>query len=312
MGFERIVMRRLPDGSVGKVFPFHISLEGMESVLLCRDDEDYDMMIKYFHVCSWVNNVLVIIDAAMSNHGHSAVLALDYDAANRAGEAVKKNYSQYLSWKYGETRTMSKADVNVQYLDSDWYVRNTLAYIPRNALDAGSNVDEYPWSSYRAMFSTAPRDPFSRRVSSLSRRDKESLLHTHADLSGVPWLLDRNGRLDPASACDCQYLESAFLHDQAYFLKTIGTVNCAEMHQKLVSGPRQWQKDDVFYLTLSDTAERWFQKKIPDLTLQMKTRMIPYVFRCYRTSPAQLARCLRLEVRQVEEILRHATHTRFR
>ena len=180
MGFERIVMRRLPDGSVGKVFPFHISLEGMESVLLCRDDEDYDMMIKYFHVCSWVNNVLVIIDAAMSNHGHSAVLALDYDAANRAGEAVKKNYSQYLSWKYGETRTMSKADVNVQYLDSDWYVRNTLAYIPRNALDAGSNVDEYPWSSYRAMFSTAPRDPFSRRVSSLSRRDKESLLHTHA------------------------------------------------------------------------------------------------------------------------------------
>ena len=312
MGFERIVMRRLPDGSVGKVFPFHISLEGMESVLLCRDDEDYDMMIKYFHVCSWVNNVLVIIDAAMSNHGHSAVLALDYDAADRTGELVKKNYSQYLSWKYGETRTMCKADVNVQYLDSDWYVRNTLAYIPRNALDAGSNVDEYPWSSYRAMFSTAPRDPFSRRVSSLSRRDKESLLHTHADLSGVPWLLDRNGRLDPASACDCQYLESAFLHDQAYFLKTIGTVNCAEMHQKLVSGPRQWQKDDVFYLTLSDTAERWFQKKIPDLTLQMKTRMIPYVFRCYRTSPAQLARCLRLEVRQVEEILRHATHTRFR
>ena len=312
MGFERIVTRQLPDKTVSRVFPFHISLEGMESVLLCRDDEDYDTMVKYFHVCTWVNNVLVIIDIAMSNHGHASVLAVDYDAARRAGELIKKNYSQYLSWKYGEKRTLSRADVNVQYLDSDWYVRNTLAYIPRNALDAGASVDEYPWSSYRAMFSSAPRDPLSRKVSVLSRRDKESLLHTHADLSGVPWLLDRHGRLDPASACDREYLESAFHHDQAFFLKTIGTVNCAEMNQKLVTGPRRLQKDDAFYLTLSDIAERWFHKKIAELTMEMKSRMIPYVFRCYKTYPAQLARCLQLEVLQVEEILNHATHIRFK
>ena len=311
MGFERIVTRRLPDGSVCKVFPFHISLEGMESVLLCRDAEDYDTMIKYFHVCCWVNNVLVIINIAMSNHGHASVLARDYDSANRAGEAVKKNYSQYLSWKYGEKRTLIRADVNVQYLDSDWYVRNTLAYIPRNALDAGSSVEEYPWSSYRAMFSSSQGDRYARQVSSLSRRDKESLLHTHSDLSGVPWLLDREGRLDPASACDRQYLESAFNHDQAYFLKTIGTVNCAEMYQKLVSGPRQRQKDDTFYRILADTADRWFHKTIPELTPEMKARLVPYVFRCYKTSPKQLARCLRLEVRQVETILHQATRTRF-
>ncbi len=312
MGFERITTRQLPDKTVRRVYPFHISLEGMESVLLCRDDEDYDTMTKYIHICSWVNNVLVIIEIAMSNHGHVSVLAQDYEAAERTGECIKKNYSQYLTWKYGENRTMKRADVNVQYLDSDWYVRNTLAYIPRNALDAGSSVDEYPWSSYRAMFSSAPRDPFSRQVSALSRRDKESLLHTHADLRGVPWLLDRNGRLDPATTCDREYLESAFNHDQAYFLKTIGAVNCAEMHQKLVAGPRRWQKDDEFYLTLSDTADRWFQKKIPELTIEMKSRLIPYIFRCYRTSPSQLARCLRLEMSQVEEILSHAAQTRFR
>ena len=312
MGFERIVTRQLPDRTIGKVLPFHISLEGMESVLLCRDAEDYDTMIKYFHVCTWVNNVLVIIDIAMSNHGHASILAKDYYSADRAGQLFKKNYSQYLSWKYGEKRTLNRASVNVQYLHSDWYVRNTLAYIPRNALDVGVSVDEYPWSSYRAMFSTAPRDPFSRKVSSLSRRDKESLLHTHADLRGVPWLLDRQGRLDPASACDRQYLESAFNHDQAFFLKTIGTVNCAEMHQKLVSGPRRWHKDDEFHLILADTADRWFHKRIPELTLEMKSRMIPYFYRSYKTSATQLARCLRLEVRQVEEILHHAIPNRMR
>ena len=133
MAFERITTRQLPDGFVSKVYPFHISLEGMESVVLCRTPDDYDTMIKYFHVCTWVNNVLVIIDVAMSNHGHLAVLAMDLDSARRAGESIKKNYSQYFTWKYGERRTLLRADVNVQYLDSDWYLRNTLAYIPRNA-----------------------------------------------------------------------------------------------------------------------------------------------------------------------------------
>lgn len=310
MGFERIVTRQFPDRKVSKAYPFHISLEGMESILLCREAEDYDIMIKYFHVCGWVNNVLVINDIAMSNHGHLAVLARDYDSALRAGEAIKKNYSQYMSWKYGEKKSLIRADVCVQYLDSDWYVRNALAYIPRNALDAGSNVDEYPWSSYGVAFSQASRSLYFRRVASLSRREKEALFHTHADLSGVPWVLDREGRLDPASTCDSQYLESAFNHDQAFFLKTIGNVNCAEMYQKLVSAPRQRQKDDSFHLIVADTADRWFHKTIPELTLEMKARLIPYISRCYRTTPKQLARCLRLDVQQVETILKRTCRTR--
>ena len=90
MGFQRIVTRQLPDKTVRRVYPFHISLEGMESVLLCRDDEDYDTMIKYNHICSWVNNVLVIIEIAMSNHGHVSVLAQDYEAAERTGVYQKE------------------------------------------------------------------------------------------------------------------------------------------------------------------------------------------------------------------------------
>ena len=310
MGFERIVTRRFPDGKVCKAYPFHISLEGMTSILLCRADEDYDILIKYFHVCGWANNVLVINDIAMSNHGHLAVLARDYDSAKRAGEAIKKNYSQYMSWKYGEKKSLIRADVCVQYLDSDWYVRNALSYIPRNALDAGSNVEEYPWSSYRATFSQTSRSHCSRKVASLSRREKEALFHTHADLSNVPWVLDLEGRLDPASCCDSQYLESAFNHDQAFFLRMIGSVNCVEMYQKLVAGPRQRQKDDSFHLILADTADRWFHKSIPDLTLEMKARLIPYIYRCYRTSPKQLARCLRLDVQQVEAILKQTNRAR--
>ena len=93
MAFERIVNRRLPDGSTSKVHPFHISMKGMESIVLCRDVEDYDVLQKYFHICTWQSNVLVISNIVMSNHGHLAVLAVDYETACKAGEAIKKNYS---------------------------------------------------------------------------------------------------------------------------------------------------------------------------------------------------------------------------
>ena len=67
-----------------------------------------------------------------------------------------------------------------------------------------------------------------RRVADMSRREREAVFHTHEDLSGVPWLVNADGGVEPASACDYAYLESAFSNDQAFFLKTIGSVNVPE------------------------------------------------------------------------------------
>jgi hypothetical protein len=304
MQFQRITLRELPDGTVTKVYPFHISLEGMESVLLCRDDEDFDVMQKYFYVCSWVNNVLVIIDIEMSNHGHLAVLADSLDSAVRAGEAIKKNHSQYITYKYGEKSVLARSDVKVLYLDSDRYLRNALAYIPRNALDTGSRIEDYRWSSYNAMFSKSQSDARAMQVSALSRREKESIFHTHADLSRVPWKIDANGLLLPETACDHKYLESAFLGDQAFFLRTIGGLNYAEMHEKLVSGPRTRQNDAAFYVTATDIATRWFGKDIPNLNKEQKFRILLHLYRTCNTSPAQLARCLQLGKADVENAIR--------
>ena len=94
MAFQRVVERLLPDGSVAKVYPFHISLEGMESVLLCRDDEDHDHLEKSFYLGALSCNALVISEIAMSTHGHCAVLAVNWEGASAVGEFVKKRHSQ--------------------------------------------------------------------------------------------------------------------------------------------------------------------------------------------------------------------------
>lgn len=303
MAFKRICSRRLPDGSIRKVYPYHVSLEGMKQVVLCRDDEDYDVMVKYIFLCARRKNVIVVIHIAMSNHGHATILATCQEDADAFKEEWKRMYSQYFSHKYGERNVLGKTSAVALYLDNDWYVRNALAYIPKNALDALSRVEDYRWSGYRGMFCYGSAPAGVRTVVSLTRREKEACFHTHDSLSGLSWQLNREGELEPASACDHAYLEAAFNQDQAFFLKTIGTVNMAEMQQKLVDAPRQRQNDSEMFKTIDNISRQWFRCELPNLSLERKARLLPYIWRTNRTSIAQLARCFGLERTVVARML---------
>lgn len=303
MAFQRIANRTLPDGSTAKVYPFHLSLEGLRSNLLCRDEEDYDVVEKNMFVSAWTSNVLVITHVVMSSHGHMGVLAPDIGYVERLADSLKQRCSMHIAGKYGEHNVLLGTSADIQLLDTDWYVRNVLAYIPRNVVELGVKVEEYPWCSYRAMFAGGTSRDGTRSVAALSRREKEALFHTHADLSRAPWQLDRDGHLVPVTCCDWRYLESAFGNDQAFFLKTIGSVNCAEMEQKLVTNLRKWRPDSEFLNTVDELAQRWFQKKPFELSPDQKTRLVPYLYRCYRTSVPQLARCMRMEREEIDHIL---------
>ena len=302
MAFQRIVTRKLPNGQSGKVYPFHLSLEGMESVTLCRDEEDYDHLEKSYYLACWKSNCLPIIGIAMSNHGHLALLAEKLEAAKQVGILIKKRHSQYLSCKYNESGVLGRADINIQYLDSDWYVRNALAYIPRNALDTGCRIEDYKWSGYRGMFVEGACPAGVRKVSEMTRRERRALLRTHEDLSQVPWIVNADGCVEPVSACDHLYLESAFNNDPAFFLKTLGTLNPAEMQQKLVENGRRRQTDMEMLAILTNLADKWYHRSPTDLTPEMKARLLPYLYRCYRTNIPQLARCLQMPRDLVREL----------
>lgn len=309
MAFERIAKRALPDGSVRRVYPFHISLEGMESVLICRDDEDYDHLQKSYYLSAWKHNCLIASEISMSNHGHFALLSTEMEMARLVGETVKKRHSQYLAWKYNENGLLTRSTINIQYLDNDWYVRNALAYIHRNASDTGLRIEDYNWSTYRAMFVSGRCSKLARPVSTLSKRDIKALFRTHENLDGVPWCIDTDGHLEPASACDYTYLEQAFGHDQAFFLKALGSVNVAEMEQKLVLNGRQRQTDSAMFSIISNLADKWYGVEVKKLTPEQKARILPYLYRSYRTSEAQLARCMGMSRNVVagllETVVRH-------
>jgi hypothetical protein len=302
---KRIVTRVLPDGTIRNVQPFHVSLEGMETAVLCRDDRDYDAFVKIICVAARRKNVIVIIYTVVSNHSHSGVLAVCQKDVEDFGEEVKRIGSMWLSKRYGDRGIMQNVDVKALPLDSEWYVRNALAYIPRNALDNGCNVNEYPWSGYRAMFRKEPlQTGLFRRVAEMTQRERRAILHTADCLDDVPWLVDADGALVPESFCDFAYLEQAFNHDQVYFIRTIGSLNSAEMKQKLLDAPRTMMKDSDFYQEMDEMANRWFQTGVASLSLEQKIRLIPYVKRTRKTSIPQLARVFGLKRDQIEAILK--------
>ena len=306
---RRIVSRKLPDGSIRHVQPFHISMEGLEKAILCRDEQDYDAMVKILCVCARRRNVLIIVYAVVSNHSHVAVLATGHSEAFAFGQEAKRMYSMWFSRRYGEPRTLRKMDVKALSLDTDWYVRNALAYILRNALDNGCNVNEYPWSGYRAMFgqdngeSTPVNRMPGRCVSELTKQERRALMHTGDRLDGVAWRLDAQNRLIPSTICDHEYLEQAFEHDQAFFLKTIGGQNAADMRQTIIDNPRRMLPDSEFFKAVNETSLRWFQTELTQLSLNQKVRLLPFIRRTLHTSIPQLARTFGMTRDYVTQVL---------
>ena len=303
---RRIVSRVLPDGSTRYVQPFHVCLEGLEKAVLCRDDKDYDAFVKIICVAARRKNVIVVIYTVVSNHSHVTILARCQADADAYGEEVKRMASMWVSGRYGERKILRRTDMKAPCLDSDWYLRNTLAYVPRNALDNGCNVNDYPWSGYRAMFrgDVAPGFPGAvRRVGDMTRRVQRDLFHTGENLSEVPWLVDSDGRLIPESFCDTDYLEQAFNYDQVYFIRTIGEVNVAEMRQRLVDVLRTMRTDGEVLKDATAEADRWFKTELSALSLLQKTRLIPYFNRTRKTTVKQLARVFGLSREDVQAIL---------
>ena len=304
MAFVRAVSRRMPKGNICMVFPYHVSFEGLEKNIICRDDEDCDILVKTLAICARRKNVIIIIYAVVSNHAHVAVLAKTYEDADAFAKEVKRTYSLLFRKKYGEAKSLKDTTVVVQILDTDWYLRNTLAYVPRNAYDNGADtLIDYKWTGFRACFRKGAPTNVRHKVSEMTFREWRAIMHTGDNLSDVPWMLNANNELEPDSFCDFKYLEDSFNGDQSFFYKYIGIVNTSEMNQKLVVSPRKMKTDSEFLKELNELSERWYSTDARGLPESKKARLLPYVFRTMKTSIPQVARAIGMSRDEIRRLL---------
>ena len=315
MDSKLLVKRTLSDGRSYIVQPYHVSLEGLESATICREDEDYDIMVKNIFLCARRNDVIVIIYAVVSNHAHIAVLASSFGNVWNFANNLKKVQSMWLRKKYGDNNVLKGKDAYITAIDTLRYARNVLAYIPRNALDNGAtDISEYKWTGYRAMFcngnilkrgndTLALHEQRIIAVKDLTTRMVERFLHTGDDLRNVPWLLNGSGEIIPASACDWQYLEMIFNHNQAFFMRLIGSVNTSEMTYISSANSMRRLTDQEFLKRANEYSLSWYKMDSKDLPLNMKVRFLEYLGKKMHLSVARVARCLQMERELVAKCL---------
>lgn len=302
------VARMLPDGTTASVRLFHISMEGLEKSLICRDEEDYDVMVKNIFLCAKRENVIVVIYGVVSNHAHIAVLATAYDCAQRYANALKKVQSMWIRRKYGDIGILLGKETDISEVETIDYARNVLAYIPRNALDNGAvNINQYKWTGFRAFFCGGQVSVHTAKVSHLSTRRCESIMHTGSDLSDVPWLLNDSGEIEPASACDWQYLEEIYGHNQSFFLRKIGSVNSAEMIYRQAIEHHKKFSDSEYLIVAGQYARDWFQTDISNMTTRQKVRFLQYLDKKLNLSVPQVSRCMNMDRKTVAKILGRKT-----
>ena len=262
------------------------------------------MLTKYVFLCALSKNVRVVTYVVVSNHLHVIVLAENQAQAEAYGDEIRRRYAMWFSHRYHERRLYHDKCVDAQWIDTDWYLRNAIAYVFRNALDNGDSVEKYPWSGYRALFCNGRCSVWTRPVSTLTKRETETLFHTNESISSTGWLINADGQLEPVSTCDFDYVEKAFDGSQSFLLRMIGTVNMAEMKQKLVDAPRTRMLDGEFFKHISSVSDRWFGKTVSELSRVEKTRLIPYISHTTCTSIPQLARAFGMGRNEIADILK--------
>lgn len=304
MKFERCPFVEMPDGKIVRMYPFHISMEGMESKILFKDDDDYDSFIKILFVIAYKKMNSVVEYCVVSNHAHYVILSDSYYSAAGFGDEAKRIYSMHFNKKYRETGILRRCNTHCVLLDSDRYLRNALAYDLRNALDNGAeNINEYKWSSFRAVFCNGNIQVPTQNVCNLTRDEIRRIMHTHNALKDVDWVLNINNELEPASTCNWKYFENAFLNDNIFFLKTLGLLNTAELKQQLIYNPKERKKDQDMLICVNDISHKWYQLGLNELPIEKKARLLLFVYRSYRTTPNQMARVFELSREKVLSLL---------
>lgn len=125
------------------MYPFHISLEGIEQKILCRETDDYDCFVKIIQICALRKDVIVIMYVVVSNHAHIVVLAESQKAADDYGDEIKRMYSMHFSRKYGGRSVMKHLDAKAIYIDSDWYLAMLWLMISETHMTTGRRMSSH-------------------------------------------------------------------------------------------------------------------------------------------------------------------------
>ena len=283
---------------------YHICTNGQETPLLMRDEDDYRIACVYLALVSWKLNIDVLAYIVMSNHVHVVVNCRERKDAEKYIRLYKQRLSLYLKHKYGDGKIFHGVTDSITLVDSLRYFQNCIAYVLRNAICANvcKRIEDYPWSSYHAYFRS--KSAFVKSITSLNAREKRLFLRTNDSLSGCPFLIDDNGRVEDRSFVRYDVVEAAFKSSSRAFIYFLGTCNDSKMEYEMALKPLVHVNDmEMMAQAEQLVSSRYVGKTLSDLTTSNKCAMVKALYFNNKTSVPQLSRILGLSREVVAKIL---------
>lgn len=298
---REVTLKDLYDGDF-----YHICTEGLEQMILLKDEEDYRVAWNYLALSAWRTEVLLVAFVLMSNHVHVLVASSDKKSADRFIKLFKTLLSKYLNKKYRLCKVMHGSNDSISLIDSVQYLRNCIAYIFRNPVSAKlcSRPEDYRWSSYHYGFLESLSAESGQDVSLLGFTLKRNLLRTGMDLSKCRYRVDDNGYLTLGSFVRGDIVAKAFRYSGKSFLYHLGSCNDAKMEYELVYQPLMTVTDvDMYDIITRHVLKRFPGKSISELTTSEKCSILKPLFFNSGTTVPQLSRIIGLPRDLVKKML---------
>lgn len=136
---------------------YHVMARGNRKERIFIDDVDRRRFLKITAAALEKFGAECYAYSLMDNHFHEVINTPRANISN-VMQHIDGLYTQYENWRHKTTGHVLEGRYTGLVIDDTSYLRNAIAYVLRNPLEAGvvSAAGDWPWSSYRAAMGVAP------------------------------------------------------------------------------------------------------------------------------------------------------------
>lgn len=137
---------------------YHVMARGNRKQAIFTDSRDRRQFLKIVAIALRKFDAECYGYALMGNHFHLVIHTRRANLA-RVMHRIDSLYAQYVNWRYRITGQLFEGPYAAILIDDTCYLRNAIAYVLRNAVEAGlvQAPEQWPWSSYNATMGKASR-----------------------------------------------------------------------------------------------------------------------------------------------------------
>ena len=130
---------------------YHVMGRGNRKQIVFADARDRRQFLKIVRIALRKFGAECFAYCLMGNHFHLVIHTPRGNIAN-VMHHIDGLYARYVNWRHGQTGRLWEGPYAAILIDDNAYLRNAIAYVLRNPVEAGitQSAEQWPWSSYNA------------------------------------------------------------------------------------------------------------------------------------------------------------------